>query len=540
MRILHVLLVAIVVGMVVLAGCGGGQTLAPVPPAPGGGGGSAGTMEVGPMLVRPASTTGFTVEHIDSQGECAFVAMWGAQIDYAASQAMLDRIVFASERDGYNDIWMCNIDGSGVTQITNNGATELRPEWSQDGTRITFDRQWPAQDSEIMTMDADGSSIVTLTSNTYPDAFGTWSPDDRRIAFNCRPGANWEIYAMYDDGSNPRNLSTHPSNDQYPEWSPGTANQRIAFCSDRGGDYEVYMMTTDGTAQWSVTTNTDPDFAPSWHPRGDSLAVQRIVGGDYEIFTLSDTGTDECRFSNDPYIDRVPAWSSDGQFIAFASSRTGSRDIWLQEADLPHRAYRVTDYVGEDDYPDLGSPTMQTERVLIGPPGSDWGGLDPIWASAYAAVVAFGDDGYRNFVRIGIRPADVGSLQVTPLVGSAQCGGPPVGVLVEANEIVNLREDAGRGCDPTVWQLDALDAGAVMLYFSATTGKLVSVIAVDDSAYPSGVGAMEDAVRPRVEGDRLVVEGDFSAVFDAEGRDVAPDGATRVALDRDGNATVLQ
>ena len=102
--------------LVTLAGCGGsGQALAPTPGPPGGGGGSAQTLEIGPMLIRPASTAGFTAESLPGGGECAFVALHGSQVNYLASQALLDRIVFDSHRDGTWDIWVCNLDGSNLT-----------------------------------------------------------------------------------------------------------------------------------------------------------------------------------------------------------------------------------------------------------------------------------------------------------------------------------------------------------------------------------------------------------------------------------------
>jgi len=178
--------------------------------------------------------------------------------------------------------------------------------------------------------------------------------------------------------------------------------------------------------------------------------------------------------------------------------------------------------------------------VLIGPAGADWGGLDPIWSSAYAGVCAFDNDGYRNFVRIGIYSADVGSLDVTPLVApSAFSGsGNPVGVLVEAATIVNLREDAGRGEEPTLWDLDPLNVGAAVLYFDDASGKLISVLAVDDSAYPSAATGAP-AVHARADGADTIVTGVFSGVFDAQGRNLARGGASRVALGAHGSISVL-
>ncbi len=538
----RLLTVSLLAAALTFAGCGG-SNVAPFPPAPGppAGGGDAEAMDVGPMLIRPASTAGFKAEDLGSQGRCALVALYGAQIDYMASQAMLDRIVFSSDRDGFNDIWVCNMDGSGATQITNNGADEYRAQWSHDGTRIVFDRRWPSQDSEIITMEADGSTIRTLTANTADDTNASWSHDSRRIVFDTFRTGNWEIYTMYEDDSSQTNISNHPNADRYPDWGPLTTYPDIAFCSDRDGDYELFTMDADGSGQTQVTLNTRTDRGPAWNPGGYFVALDRWMGaGDTEVFRMTYTGGSVQRLSNDPGTDQSPAWSSNGEWFAFRSDRQGSADIWLQETAEPYSAFRVTKNSAHDDFPDLGSPTVQAERVLIGPPGSDWGGLDPIWSSAYAGVVAFDDVGYRNFVRIGIRAIDVGSLEVTPLMQTSQGGPDLVGVVVEATEIINLREDAGRGYDPTVWDLDPLDAGAALLYFHSYTGKLVSVLAVDDSTYPSAAGARGVAVTQRIEGDRLIVEGDFAAVFDAQGRNLAPDGATQVSLDAEGRAIAVQ
>jgi len=527
---------AALLGMtLVVAGCGGAG---PVGPGPTGPDDPPGTLRVGPMVVRPAGTGGFKAESLGNPaGDCAFVALHGTQIDYLASQALLDRIVFSSDRDGFFDIWVCDLDGSNPVQLTNNAAQESRPQWSPDGTRIAFDRKWTGQDDEIMTMNADGSTIRSVTSNTYKDRDPTWSPDGRRVAFGTLRG-NWEIYSAYDDGSGETNLTNHTASDGYPDWSRRASDPKIVFSRVTGGNYQVFKMDADGGNQTQLTSNCDPNDYPAWNQRGTEIAWQRNLGGDDEVFIATSSGSSPRSFSNRPGWDGHPVWSGDSNWIAFTSDRQGGDDIWLQETGAPYGAFRVTKNSADDQFPHLGSPTMQTERVLIGPPGSDWGGLDPVWSSAYAGICAFDEDGYRNFVRIGVRPADVGSIEVEPLMHTSPALGPRlVGVLIEANEIVNLREDAGRGYEPSVWDLDGLDAGAVVLYFDVMTGKLVSALVVDDSSYPGATGRARP-VRQSSDGDRLVVEGDFSAVFDAQGRDVAPAGATRVTLDAEGNPTV--
>jgi len=516
--------------MVMLAGCGGGggDALVPAPGAPGGGDGTAGTLEIGPMVIRPASTANFVAQNMPNDaGNCAFAALYGATIDYLASQALLDRIVFSSERDSFHDIWVCDLDGSNLTQLTNNGASESGPEWSPDGTKITFYRQWPASDYEIMTMRADGSSITAVTNNTDDDHYPTWSPDGRMIAFMTDRDGNEEIYTMYENGDDPVNLTNHANKDYVPDWSPDESNPDIVWATRRDGHYEVYKMDDDGSNPTRLTNGTHDSYDPTWNATGSMIAWSKWMGSGYDIFQMSSSGANQRNFTRHTRGGQTPAYSSDGRWIAFRSPRGAAKnDIWLQQTDAPYHAFQVTDDPETDTAPNLGSPTMQTERVLIGPNGSDWGGLDPIWTKASAGIVAFDGDGYRNFVRIGVRPGDLDTLDVSPM---ASTGWDLCGVLVEAAEIVNLKQDAGRGLEPTTWLFDAHDPGAALLYFNADTGKLVSVLLAQDSVYPSAAGT-GGAISQSVEGEGLVIQGRFSAVYDAQGDLVASDGATRVVL----------
>ena len=49
------------------------------------------------------------------------------------------KIAFTSYRDGMDQIYVMNaVDGSGVTNLTNNSADDGSPAWSPDGARIAF------------------------------------------------------------------------------------------------------------------------------------------------------------------------------------------------------------------------------------------------------------------------------------------------------------------------------------------------------------------------------------------------------------------
>ena len=500
-----------------LTGCGGGTALSPTPTPEPPGAESPEPLQIGPMLVRPASTAGFTAAAIDSEGTVSFAALFGSQINYLAAQALMDRIVFSSYRDGYLDIWVCNLDGSGLVQVTNNTAHEGHPNWSPDGTRITFDRQWPGQDIEIMVMNADGSGVHALTSDGVDQRDPCWSPEGRRIAFQSMTPGNWDIYTMYDDGISAMNLTSDPGSDQSPNWSPSLDDPDILFSSDRAGDAEIYRMDEDGTNVTALTANSWQDYRPAWRPDMTEIAWDADLSVGREIVLKKLAGGGLRNFSASSNDDSEPSWSGDGRWIAYSSLDIPNIDLYIQQTAPPYQRFRLTTLMAVDEAPDLGSPAIQVERVLIGPNGSDWGGADPVWSSAYAGVVAFAGNGYLNFVRIGVASADADTIRMESLPNP---GLMLAGVAVEARQIVNLREDAGREREPTVWDLGSLNAGAALLYFDSFTGKLASVLVARDVVYPSAAsGAAVQSPR----GDGLVVTSDFVAVLNDAGELIAQD-----------------
>ncbi len=514
---------------VMLAGCGGPEeSLAPPPPPADGG--DAASVQVGPLLVRPASAAGFVAEEIPSWGPITFAALYGSEIRWLSSQALLDRIVYASGPPGNLNLYICNLDGSNRVRLTNTTADDAAPAWSPDGTTIVFDRQRPAQDREICMIGADGSDPHALTVNTVTDSHPTWSPDGRRIAFQTNRDGNNEIYVMYTDGLGAVNLTNHPASDLWPDWSPDASDPKIAFTSNRDGNEEIYSMHEDGSSPTRLTNNGVSDETPAIDPWGYRVAYSSSVQGKWDIkIRYLSGGGNAYVFSAGSSHDVLPAWSSDRRFICYSSDSDGDPELVVQQVDPPYERWQITHTGGTtwDVCADLGSPTMQTDRVIIGPAGSDWGGTNPVWSNAYGAITAYDDDGYRNLVRIGVRPQHAATLEIQAMTGPGSIGPSElVAVLVEAAEIVNLREDGGRMRPPVLWQFDSLDATAVMLYLHSETGKLVAALVLRDQAYPSGTGAPAEAVTQRMEGDGMLVEGSFAAVFDATGTRIADDAST--------------
>src|SRR5437879_512873 len=55
-----------------------------------------------------------------------------------AHAAPVEKILFASDRDGNFEIYVMNPDGTQNTRLTNNSAEDTSGRWSPDGNKIVF------------------------------------------------------------------------------------------------------------------------------------------------------------------------------------------------------------------------------------------------------------------------------------------------------------------------------------------------------------------------------------------------------------------
>jgi len=257
------------------------------------------------------------------------------------------KIAFTSRREGKDEIYVMNSDGSNLYNLTNNPAGDAFPSWSPDATKIAFrsdrDGNW-----EIYVMNSDGSNQYNITNNSGGDWYSCWSPDGTKIAFSSSRDGDWDIYVINEDGSNLQNITSNLILDNAPSWSPdGT---KMVFSTDRDTQNEIYIMNIDGSNPKNLTYNQAHDDDPCWSPDGTKIAFTSFRDGNHEIYIMNADGSNQINLTNNSAEDENPCWSPDGSMIAFWSDRDGNREIYVINADGSNQI-NLTNNSAEDNQP---------------------------------------------------------------------------------------------------------------------------------------------------------------------------------------------
>ena len=215
------------------------------------------------------------------------------------------------------DIYVVNIDGSELTQLTRDSGMNGSPNGSPDGKQIVFNSTRDSfPDAKIWVMNADGSNqrILTNPKNTTSSGFlggqPAWSPEGTEILFIgnavCGRAAAVGIYVVNVDDSSSRLLTNNPKlcgRYSSPRWSPDGTRILASFAPEKKGLSEpapdIVVMNADGSNQINISNrgkyvfksgmSSFADVHADWQPLQAPLGfASSIVGFSEPSYTSYD------------------------------------------------------------------------------------------------------------------------------------------------------------------------------------------------------------------------------------------------------------
>ena len=225
----------------------------------------------------------------------------------------------------------------------------------RNGRVVCSERIVGGVESQIFSYAADGGDRQQLTSAGY-NIMPSWSRDGTRILFTSNLGGGaMEIWLMDPDSGNKRQLTFGTRGGNFtPVESPD--GSYIAFSGLRTdiGHPEVWVMNSDGSNPRRLTrTIAHPgqqniwSLHPSWSPDGSKIAYASTSSGTTQIWIVNSDGSSPEQLTDGlgpeyPHAN-VPNWSLDGKRLTFwAGFERQYGEVWTINPDGSD-VQRVTD-----------------------------------------------------------------------------------------------------------------------------------------------------------------------------------------------------
>ena len=94
------------------------------------------------------------------------------------------------------EIYVCNVDGSNLRQVTTLGKANWAPFFTHDGKKIVFSsnhHSTKGYDFQLYMINVDGTGLEQITTESIFNAFPMFSPDGKKLVFssnrNNKPGS---------------------------------------------------------------------------------------------------------------------------------------------------------------------------------------------------------------------------------------------------------------------------------------------------------------------------------------------------------------
>ena len=118
--------------------------------------------------------------------------------------------------------------------------TNREPTWSLDGKKILFTSNMHSTyngvyDRDLYVIDLNCSGLTRLTMDPAHDANPVWSPDGTKIFFESDRGGQYGIYKMNPDGSNVELVHLAPVGSYVGYISLNAAGTEMVYYSDENG-----------------------------------------------------------------------------------------------------------------------------------------------------------------------------------------------------------------------------------------------------------------------------------------------------------------
>jgi Tol biopolymer transport system component len=258
---------------------------------------------------------------------------WDGQLTAAPTLSLDGQLLaYSSDRAGHGnlDIWVQQVDGGSLLQVTSDPADELQATFAPDGTKIAFTRFGQG----VFIVPALGGDPYLVAEKGYSPRF---SPDGKSIAYLSADGLYHSPISM----GKPVELLANAGFEEWspPLWTPDGSHLLIVGSLNKGPE-DWWAVPLDGSAPKSLhAAEAFPKEGPTLHQSeawswcGPDIVIDNegeLYRVPIDVEALRVTGPPQ-RLTFGSGLEALPTGSSDGK-IAFSDIRQ-DRNIFALKLD---------------------------------------------------------------------------------------------------------------------------------------------------------------------------------------------------------------
>ena len=257
------------------------------------------------------------------------------------------RIAFTSGNADYlfnlnvapSDIWVVDVRSGEPVRVTEGGHVDFSPVWTPDGKSLLFvSDRGGGRDIYRISVGIDGEPVgkpERLTTGLDVFTMAS-SADGRRLSYSVATLRQniWSLPVPFEGPVSVKEARPVTTGNRTIEGVGVSADGKwLAFDSDQSGNRSLFKMPVGGGEPVQLTTAPTMDCCPSWSPDGTEVAFHAFRTGNRDIFVISADGGTARQLTNDPEQEFYPHWSPDGTRVVFHSGRRGAPEIYVLSKD---------------------------------------------------------------------------------------------------------------------------------------------------------------------------------------------------------------
>jgi len=234
-------------------------------------------------------------------------------------------IAFVSDVTGRKEVYVSDVLGRRVRQVTRHNHLCVSPRFTPDGRFLAYSSYHRGNQNLYITELSQSKLTRALSRRKGMNLAPAFSPDGRTMVLTLSKGGSPDLYLLDRKGKIIEQLTSRSGINVSASFSPD--GKSLAFVSDRSGRPQVYVMDLQSGQTRRLTFQGSENAEPAWSPRGDRIAYTGLTEGHYQIFTIPVTGGTPTRVSSGPGDFESPSWSPDGKQIAFSWKHDGRQEL---------------------------------------------------------------------------------------------------------------------------------------------------------------------------------------------------------------------